>query len=108
MTAPFVILNKGNRENMKGIFKKKITFIILLLTVISLIFTGIILSNLIKDTSGNVSEPASITFYKTTLDANGGSVTPTSVLTKSGNSFTFPTPTRRLSKWTSSSDVCRS
>lgn len=38
---------------MKGIFKKKITLVILLLTVISLIFTGIILSKLIKDTSGN-------------------------------------------------------
>ena len=46
------------------------------------------------DTSGNVSSTVSITFYKTTLNANGGSVSPSSVLTKSGNSFTFPTPTR--------------
>ena len=46
------------------------------------------------DTSGNVSSNVSITFYKTTLNANNGSVSPTSVLTKSGNSFTFPTPTR--------------
>lgn len=46
------------------------------------------------DTSGNVSSTVSITFYKTTLNANGGSVNPTSVLTKSGNPFTFPTPTR--------------
>ncbi len=46
------------------------------------------------DTSGNISDNKSITFYKTTLKANGGSVSPTSVLTKSGNSFTFPTPTR--------------
>lgn len=46
------------------------------------------------DTSGNVSATVSITFYKTTLNANGGSVSTTSVLTKSGNSFTFPTPTR--------------
>lgn len=46
------------------------------------------------DTSGNVSSTVSITFYKTTLNANGGSVSPTLVLTKSGNSFTFPTPTR--------------
>ena len=46
------------------------------------------------DTSGNVSDTQSITFYKTTLDANGGSVSPTSVLTKFGYSFTFPTPTR--------------
>ena len=48
----------------------------------------------VKDTSGNVSTNYSITFYKTTLNANGGSVSPPSVLTKSGNSFTFPTPTR--------------
>ncbi|MCQ2485669.1 MAG: leucine-rich repeat protein [Clostridia bacterium] len=48
----------------------------------------------VKDTSGNVSSNYSITFYKTTLNANGGSVSPTSVLTKSGNTFTFPTPTR--------------
>jgi len=47
-----------------------------------------------KDTSGNLSPTVSITLYKTTLNANGGSVSPTSVLTKSGNSFTFPTPTR--------------
>lgn len=47
-----------------------------------------------KDTSGNVSSTVSITFYKTTLNANGGTVSPASVLTKSGNSFTFPTPTR--------------
>ena len=46
------------------------------------------------DTSGSVSATVSITFYKTTLNANGGSVSTTSVLTKSGNSFTFPTPTR--------------
>ncbi len=37
---------------MKGIFKKKITIVILLLTVISLIFTGIILVKMVKDTSG--------------------------------------------------------
>lgn len=38
---------------MKGKFKrKKITLIILLLTVISLIFTGVILAGLIKDASG--------------------------------------------------------
>ena len=35
---------------MKGFFKKKITIIILLLTIISLIFTGIILMKMIKDT----------------------------------------------------------
>ena len=48
----------------------------------------------VKDTSGNVSSNYSITFYKTTLNANNGSVSPTSVLTESGKSFTFPTPTR--------------
>jgi len=37
---------------MKGIFKKKITIVILLLTVISLVFTGIILMKMVKDTSG--------------------------------------------------------
>ena len=36
---------------MKGFFKKKITIIILLLTIISLIFTGIILMKMIKDTN---------------------------------------------------------
>ena len=38
---------------MKGFFKKKITIIILLLTIISLIFTGIILMKMIKDTEKN-------------------------------------------------------
>ena len=47
-----------------------------------------------KDAAGNVSSTASITYYKTTLNANGGSVSPTSVLTKSGNTVTLPTPTR--------------
>lgn len=37
---------------MKGIFKKKITIVILLLTVVSLIFTGVILSKIVKDTGG--------------------------------------------------------
>ena len=48
----------------------------------------------VVDECGNLSDTNSITFYKTTLNANGGSVSPASVLTKSGNSFTFPTPTR--------------
>ena len=48
----------------------------------------------VKDTSGNLSNTSSITFYKTTLDANGGSVSPSNVLTKSGDSFTLPTPLR--------------
>ena len=33
-------------------------------------------------------------FYKTTLNANGGSVSPASVITMTGNSFTLPTPTK--------------
>ncbi|MCR5781788.1 MAG: InlB B-repeat-containing protein [Clostridia bacterium] len=48
----------------------------------------------VKDENGNVSPNYSITFYKTTFDANGGSVSPASVLTKEGNTFTFPTPSR--------------
>jgi len=47
-----MISGKGKRYRMKGIFKKKITIVILLLTVISLIFTGVILTNMVKDTSG--------------------------------------------------------
>ena len=46
----------------------------------------------VKDTSGNISDTVSITYYKTTLNANGGSISPASVITKKGNSFTFPTP----------------
>ena len=38
---------------MKGIFKKRITLLILVLTVISLIFTGIILMDLVKRTNGD-------------------------------------------------------
>lgn len=53
MAAPFVISSKGIRYSMKGKFrKKKITIVILLLTVISLVFTGVILMNMIKDTNG--------------------------------------------------------
>lgn len=47
----------------------------------------------VKDTSGNVSTSHSITFYKTTLEANGGSVSPSYVITKDGNTLTLPTPT---------------
>ena len=48
----------------------------------------------VKDTSGNVSTSQSVTFYETKLNANGGTVYPTSVLTMSGSSFYLPTPTR--------------
>ena len=47
-----------------------------------------------KDTSGNISSTVSKTFYKTTLNGNNGSVSPSSVITMSGNSFALPTPTR--------------
>lgn len=46
------------------------------------------------DTSGNLSETASVTFFRTTLNATGGAVSPDAILTAEGNSFTFPTPTR--------------
>ncbi|MCH5198279.1 MAG: hypothetical protein J1E34_05165 [Oscillospiraceae bacterium] len=42
------------------------------------------------DKSGNLSETFSITFVKTTLDANPGSVSPSYVITASGNSFPLP------------------
>ncbi len=61
----------------------------------------------VKDTSGNISDTKSITFYKTTLDANGGSVSSASVLTASGNSFSLPLPTRTeysFSNWNTSSN----
>ena len=48
----------------------------------------------VKDTAGNISTTYSVTYYKTTLNANGGSVSPSYVITKSGSSFTFPTPTK--------------
>lgn len=48
----------------------------------------------VVDTSDNVSKTVSITFYKTTLDCQGGSARIDSILTKAGNTFTFPTPTR--------------
>ena len=46
------------------------------------------------DTSGNLSDTASVTFFRTTLDPAGGAVNPAAVLTAAGNSFSFPTPVR--------------
>ena len=46
------------------------------------------------DKTGNVSVTKSIRLYKTELNANGGTVTPSYVLTPEGKTFTFPTPTR--------------
>lgn len=62
----------------------------------------------VKDTSGNLSNTYSVTFYKTTLNANGGSVSPSSIITASGNSFTFPTPTKSgytYNGWSTSSSA---
>ncbi len=61
----------------------------------------------VKDTAGNLSLSAGITFCKTTLNANGGSVSPSSVLTVSGNSFTLPTPSNGayvFGNWNTSAD----
>ena len=61
----------------------------------------------VKDTNGNISSSYSITFYKTTFNANGGSLSPSYVITKSGNSFTVPTPTKSgetFEGWAVSSD----
>ena len=62
----------------------------------------------VKSINGKISVPKSITFYKTTLDGNGGSVSPTEVLTAKGNSFTFPTPVRKgydFKGWSTSSEI---
>ncbi len=48
----------------------------------------------VKDTSGNLSVASSVTFSKITLNANGGSVTPASIIAKSGSSVKLPTPTK--------------
>lgn len=58
MAAPFMISSKGNERNMKGIFKKKLTIVILLLIVISLVFTGVILAKLVKNTNGREEQRA--------------------------------------------------
>ena len=60
----------------------------------------------VKDKAGNLSDSKSITLYKTTLNANGGSVSPESVLTASGKSFTLPIPIysgKSFSGWNTSS-----
>ena len=46
-----------------------------------------------KDIANNRSTVTSKTFYKTTLNMTNGTVSPTSVITMSGNSFRLPTPT---------------
>ena len=46
----------------------------------------------VKDTSGNISLQKTIIFYKTTFYTGGGSVSPSYLITKSGNSFKLPIP----------------
>ncbi len=48
----------------------------------------------VKDISGNLSSTTPITFYKTTLNANGGSVSVSNILTLKGNPIILPKPTR--------------
>lgn len=43
-----------------------------------------------KDVVGNISEPCSISFYKTVLNGNGAEVSPAAVLTAGGKTFQFP------------------
>ena len=62
----------------------------------------------VVDVSGNVSITCAMTFYKTTLNANGGSVSISSVLVKSGNNITLPTPNRTgysYAGWSTSSSA---
>jgi len=61
-----------------------------------------------KDAVGNVSTTASVTFYKTTFNGNKGSVSPSYVITKSGNSFNLPMASREgytFLGWSSSSNA---
>lgn len=48
----------------------------------------------VKDKGDNLSQTRQITFYKTTLHGNGASVTPSYIVTASGNSFRLPTASR--------------
>ena len=61
----------------------------------------------VKDTSDNISTTASISFYKTTFNANGGTVSQTEVLTKDGYAFILPVASRTgftFDKWTVNAD----
>lgn len=56
----------------------------------------------VKDNFGNLSETKSITFYKITLDATGGSVSPEYIITPNKNDINLPSPTRNgyiFNKW---------
>ncbi len=48
----------------------------------------------IKDTSNNISKTYSIAFAKIQLDANGGTVTPSTIIIKSKSSVELPIPTK--------------
>lgn len=47
-----------------------------------------------KDAMGNLSETQTVTFYRTTLEAGGGVVSPADVLTPAGASVALPIPSR--------------
>ena len=51
-----MISSKGKDLYMKGIFRKKFVIVILLLTVISLVLTGVILAKMVKNTNGKEEE----------------------------------------------------
>lgn len=48
----------------------------------------------VRDINGNVSQTYSVFMIKTTLNAQGGNGVPSYVITKSGNSFILPTPSK--------------
>ena len=48
----------------------------------------------VKDINGNVSDTVSVTFYKISLEVNGGDISPTDILVSSGNSIDLPVPTK--------------
>ena len=61
----------------------------------------------VKDASGNVSSTASKAFYKTSFNANGGTISPLNVLTMYGYSLILPTPSKSgysFNNWTTNVD----
>ncbi len=61
----------------------------------------------VKDTSDHISETKSITFYKTNLETNGGTLSFGYILTESGKSFTLPVPQKTnysLVEWNTAPD----
>ncbi len=49
----------------------------------------------VVDNSGNISQTYSITFFRTSLDANGGNVSVSYIITEKGNICNFPKPDDR-------------